>query len=116
MEVDKAKYEKQLDAALKDAGAREGILIIFKGNQGDGFCSQLTPIALMQAPRILRELAESIEEQWVSIVHREVEKLKKEWTAAFEKPSSWEDLTNVMREIEKQLEAVKKAGKRNGDN
>ena len=57
------KYDPQLSAALRDAGALEGLLIVFDGQLGFGFAAQLKEPNLGRVPEILRIVATQIEDQ-----------------------------------------------------
>lgn len=59
--IGKGQYDDILTEARLKAGALGAILIVCDGSKGDGFSAQLSLPAIMQMPRILREVADAIE-------------------------------------------------------
>lgn len=60
MALGKGKYDDELSAALRSAGAKQGILIVLDGRAGRGFACQTTVHELMRLPEILESIAAQI--------------------------------------------------------
>lgn len=61
MTLGPGKYDKQLENALKECGALEGILIICDSPRGPSFCCQLSRYNGERLPNTLRQMADQIE-------------------------------------------------------
>lgn len=55
------KYDASLSLALKDAKAKQGILIVLDGIDGPSFCCQLDIVMTAAVPSLLRQMAHQIE-------------------------------------------------------
>ena len=56
------KYGDELDKALEGLDDAQGILVIIKGPRGPGFTASVSPEAALDFPEILRNIADSIEQ------------------------------------------------------
>jgi hypothetical protein len=56
------KYDDLATEARTKAQAEGVIVLVFNGRLGGGFSAQLTPELTLQIPRILRQMADEIEE------------------------------------------------------
>lgn len=56
------RYHDELQSALAECGATQGILIVLDGAQGPGFEVALRPKAMLEIPLILNMLAKEIAE------------------------------------------------------
>lgn len=61
MALGAGRYDDALTLALRDCGARIGILIVGDGESGPGFSVQADLGSLLLLPKVLRTVADSIE-------------------------------------------------------
>jgi len=61
----KGKYDDLCTYVRKAANAKSVILIVFKGEHGDGFSVQATGAVVFHLPKILRETAQQIEDSFI---------------------------------------------------
>jgi len=57
------KYDDQCEKAAEMCKANQVILVVFDGEHGPGFSARLTGKLVMAIPKILRKLADDIEEK-----------------------------------------------------
>lgn len=72
MSIGPGKYDSMLTEALEKCDARQGILIVIDGNDGPSFCSQMDRKFMKFTPALLRDVADLIESDIVSVAEVEM--------------------------------------------
>ncbi len=67
------KYDAQLSEALRQAGARQGCLMVLDGDKGASFCVKMREDSAPELPGLLRSLAHMIEKDVNAIADDEIE-------------------------------------------
>lgn len=62
MPIGPGKYDDACTEVREKTGADGIILIVIRGNQGDGFSAQASPEDTLRLPEMLRYMAQQIEE------------------------------------------------------